>query len=877
MVKRLFAISLALCMLVSLGITAVAEENMVILAKEEPQKHVSYVPMPEGSEELLKNRSFEEKDENGNPLHWEAYNGGFKVDNEYISVVNEDSFDGNTHISIQGKNNPWVRQLIYRPFKKGEVYQLSVWTRIPESGKTGFKLEWHDKEDAYMGGNNSESQDKATGDKWVQWVYHMTVPKDCYRITFYTRNFKASGKVDIDNASFYKIKDPAAVFIDTDEIFYYTEDAEKGYFGHATGTLNLESYPEIEGAFVTFRIKDGDKVVKEEKNVPTVDNVAKFHFPISVMTEEWREYTFEAVAVAADGAELAKNSRPIYKYPRPTYLNEEGNVVLPDGTVEHQSLWYHVNVEDYESLASVGGTVVQSIFEDYEGIKKCLDEAEKYDIKVMMRLYCNMKPAAHPENIENTTEVISKLKDHPALMGYMVMDEPGSYFADKPEYFENSYKLIRSLDPHHPVYLVEAQLDKYEQFQKYVDIFAIDPYPDLESYKEVHPLSYVYFRTTAAAEQTEFRKPIWTINQASVFREWHPDNGDIRNMFYQTLFAGASTVGYYSFSDNIHTLDASKVEKRQYYHTDRYDDMKSFYDTTEDEEAYAHFIHRQYPIFTEYTTEQYDIKTQTHIPGSYHVSSYVKDGAVYMYVIAAEEEAKCSIPLQSDGGAVSIDGFKAEIIYGGTGAIEGSGTLEFTLPRHGAYLFKITPTEAVDFSALKVSKYRDLYMVPWAAEAIRNLESQGIVNDYSPTGFAPSKNITRGELAYFLVRTLGLTAETTDTFADVEPTAVYAKELAVGRALGILKGVGDNKYNPEAEISRQDLMTIIARGMQLSGTGADLSAFSDAGQIADYARDAVGAMVLSGLVKGNADGTMNPLGNTTRAEAAVIMQRILEK
>ncbi|MBE7025009.1 MAG: S-layer homology domain-containing protein, partial [Ruminococcaceae bacterium] len=55
----------------------------------------------------------------------------------------------------------------------------------------------------------------------------------------------------------------------------------------------------------------------------------------------------------------------------------------------------------------------------------------------------------------------------------------------------------------------------------------------------------------------------------------------------------------------------------------------------------------------------------------------------------------------------------------------------------------------------------------------------------------------------------------------------------------------------------------------------DLTAFSDAAAIADYAAAHVSAMIASGLIKGNADGTINPQGNTTRAESAVIMDRIL--
>jgi len=53
--------------------------------------------------------------------------------------------------------------------------------------------------------------------------------------------------------------------------------------------------------------------------------------------------------------------------------------------------------------------------------------------------------------------------------------------------------------------------------------------------------------------------------------------------------------------------------------------------------------------------------------------------------------------------------------------------------------------------------------------------------------------------------------------------------------------------------------------------------FSDADAISDYAVADIAAVVRAGIVRGNADGTLNPLGNTTRAETAVIMQRILDR
>ena len=145
--------------------------------------------------------------------------------------------------------------------------------------------------------------------------------------------------------------------------------------------------------------------------------------------------------------------------------------------------------------------------------------------------------------------------------------------------------------------------------------------------------------------------------------------------------------------------------------------------------------------------------------------------------------------------------------------------------------------------------------------------------------YAPEKNITRADFAGYLIRTLGLTGDDSDTFADVDDSCTYAKEIAIGKALGILNGVGDNKYDPDAPISRQDLMVICTRGMKLvkemNLDTKSLNEFSDAALIASYAREGITGMVTEGIVKGNTDGTINPLGFATRAEAAVIMDRIL--
>ena len=109
----------------------------------------------------------------------------------------------------------------------------------------------------------------------------------------------------------------------------------------------------------------------------------------------------------------------------------------------------------------------------------------------------------------------------------------------------------------------------------------------------------------------------------------------------------------------------------------------------------------------------------------------------------------------------------------------------------------------------------------------------------------------------------------------------YAAELAIAKANGIVNGIGNNKFKPEGQITRQDMMVIAARavraaGYTLNGDSKVLAGFSDREQLAEYAEASAAAMVAGGLV-GGADGALKPLGLTTRAECAVMVHRLILK
>lgn len=133
-----------------------------------------------------------------------------------------------------------------------------------------------------------------------------------------------------------------------------------------------------------------------------------------------------------------------------------------------------------------------------------------------------------------------------------------------------------------------------------------------------------------------------------------------------------------------------------------------------------------------------------------------------------------------------------------------------------------------------------------------------------------------------LVRALSLKADGASNFADVKKEDYYYEPLSVAKQLGIITGVDNGNFNPRSDISRQDMMVIIARALKvknkLSSASSNevLNSFSDASSISSYAVDSVAALVKEGIIQG--DGrSIHPNATTTRAEAAVVLFRVYEK
>lgn len=174
----------------------------------------------------------------------------------------------------------------------------------------------------------------------------------------------------------------------------------------------------------------------------------------------------------------------------------------------------------------------------------------------------------------------------------------------------------------------------------------------------------------------------------------------------------------------------------------------------------------------------------------------------------------------------------------------------------------------------------------WARDAINNMGSRLIVTGIGSNNFAPGRDITRAEFAAILVRALGLRPGTgTNSFNDVKADNWFSGYVETAVQYSIVTGFGDGTFRPGESITREQAMVMIARAMAiteldpaLSGSEAValLSGFTDAPETSGYAESGIAACLKTGVVNGK-DGLIAPKDDITRAEAAVMVQRLLQK
>lgn len=171
-------------------------------------------------------------------------------------------------------------------------------------------------------------------------------------------------------------------------------------------------------------------------------------------------------------------------------------------------------------------------------------------------------------------------------------------------------------------------------------------------------------------------------------------------------------------------------------------------------------------------------------------------------------------------------------------------------------------------------KFADVADDFWAAKDIYTLKDAGIIGGKSATEFDPEGDVTRAEFAKMVVGLFGYKA-TSDAvnFEDCKAEDWFTPYVAAGVEAGVIKGVSDTEFAPNATITREDACTILGRALNKVAASNELK-FTDADKVAEYAVPYVALLSELGYVNGYEDGSFAPTNNITRAEAAKIIAGI---
>jgi hypothetical protein len=174
----------------------------------------------------------------------------------------------------------------------------------------------------------------------------------------------------------------------------------------------------------------------------------------------------------------------------------------------------------------------------------------------------------------------------------------------------------------------------------------------------------------------------------------------------------------------------------------------------------------------------------------------------------------------------------------------------------------------------------------WAQTSINNMGSRLIINGTGEGLFTPNAAITRAECAAIVINALGLReSDQTSRFSDIERSEWFYGAVTAAYENGLISGYTDGTFQPGKTISREEAMVIILRAINLAGIDTsmadsdidqEISKFKDGSRFGNWSRQSAAYCIKHQLMLGS-QGMAEPERDITRAEAAVIVMKMLQK
>ena len=177
--------------------------------------------------------------------------------------------------------------------------------------------------------------------------------------------------------------------------------------------------------------------------------------------------------------------------------------------------------------------------------------------------------------------------------------------------------------------------------------------------------------------------------------------------------------------------------------------------------------------------------------------------------------------------------------------------------------------------------FSDVRIADWFYNDVKYVYEKGMMAGTAADVFAPNATTTRAMIVTILYRLEGSPAVTgTSAFVDVPAGQWYTDAVNWAAANQIVKGTSATTFAPNDSITREQMAAILYRYAQYKGYDvtkkADLSGYSDNGQVSAYAKDALAWANAAKLINGVTNTTLAPQGNATRAQVSAILHRFCD-
>ena len=180
------------------------------------------------------------------------------------------------------------------------------------------------------------------------------------------------------------------------------------------------------------------------------------------------------------------------------------------------------------------------------------------------------------------------------------------------------------------------------------------------------------------------------------------------------------------------------------------------------------------------------------------------------------------------------------------------------------------------------SRFSDVRSGSWYYGAVNHIAAEGIMRGVTDTTFAPHDTMSRAMVATILYRLAGEPSVAfAPTFTDVPDGTWFSSAVVWANNNQIVQGIGGSRFAPHADVTREQLATLLFRFAEFSGidttvpAGFDLTQFTDREQVGSWAQTSMTWAVYCGLITGTSAITLTPVGTATRAQCAMILYRFL--